>query len=172
MASILGADTLLKLKNGTTEPASEALAGKDYVLLYFSAQCVPHGARIYNTHLCAPGPLPRAPSPPPPAPRSWCPPCRGFPPKLAVWDKEFAASKSFEVVFVSSDRGEEAFEEYYEEQPWLALPLSADKVKHELSQKFGVRGIPMLILLDKAGNMLTSSAREKVVSAPAAFPWQ
>ena len=38
----------------------------------------------------------------------WCPPCRAFTPKLAkVYDELKEAKKDFEVVFVSSDSGEE-----------------------------------------------------------------
>ena len=57
----------------------------------------------------------------------WCPPCRGFTPKLAEWYKKFTQSevgKNFEVVFVSSDRDEDSFKEYYAEMPWLALPFA------------------------------------------------
>ena len=56
----------------------------------------------------------------------WCPPCRGFTPKLAeAYTGLVAAGKSFEIVFVSSDREESAFEEYFGEQPWLAPQLWA-----------------------------------------------
>merc|ERR1719326_63234 len=69
----------------------------------------------------------------------WCPPCRGFTPKLAEWYKANLAAKGLEVVFISSDRDEEAFKEYYAEQPWLALPFSARDTKAELSKKYKVR---------------------------------
>jgi nucleoredoxin len=53
----------------------------------------------------------------------WCPPCRGFTPELVKIHEELtSAGKSFQVVFVSSDRDEEAFKEYFAEMPWLALP--------------------------------------------------
>ena len=52
----------------------------------------------------------------------WCPPCRGFTPKLAEWYVSMKAKRDdFEVVFVSSDRDEGSFNEYYHEMPWLAL---------------------------------------------------
>jgi thiol-disulfide isomerase/thioredoxin len=42
----------------------------------------------------------------------WCPPCRGFTPKLAQLYKDvIAAGKKFGVVFVSSDRDEKSFQE-------------------------------------------------------------
>lgn len=54
----------------------------------------------------------------------WCPPCRGFTPKLAEFYKKYHAEKNFEIVFVSSDKNEGDFKGYYEEMPWLALPFS------------------------------------------------
>ena len=42
----------------------------------------------------------------------WCPPCRGFTPELAkIYAQCKAEGKSFEVVFVSSDRDEASFAE-------------------------------------------------------------
>ena len=61
----------------------------------------------------------------------WCPPCRGFTPKLAEWYNNFKKlpnGDKLEIVFVSSDRDEKTFKEYYAEMPWLALPY-ADRDK-------------------------------------------
>jgi len=52
----------------------------------------------------------------------WCPPCRGFTPKLIEFYKKMSG-KDFEVVFVSSDKDESQFNEYYGSMPWLALPF-------------------------------------------------
>eukprot|EP00976_Prorocentrum_cordatum_P100634 1192309-Prorocentrum_minimum.AAC.2 len=69
----------------------------------------------------------------------WCPPCRAFTPKLAeVYNGLVASGKSFEIVFVSSDKDEEQFNEYYDEMPWLALPFAQREAKQKLSQKFKV----------------------------------
>lgn len=57
----------------------------------------------------------------------WCPPCRGFTPKLVEWYNTFKSSANkdkMEMIFVSSDRDEAAFNEYYAEMPWHALPFS------------------------------------------------
>ena len=94
LKNLLG-DAVIKGKEKTAvETAS--LAGQDKVLgLYFSAH--------------------------------WCPPCRGFTPKLAEFYKKFIKSDKgglLEIVFISSDRDEKSFTEYYNEMPWLALPFS------------------------------------------------
>merc|ERR1711924_115969 len=59
----------------------------------------------------------------------WCPPCKGFTPKLAEWYESNLKAKGLEVVFVSSDRDESSFKEYFGEMPWLALPYSERAVR-------------------------------------------
>ena len=102
----------------------------------------------------------------------WCPPCRMYTPKLAEqYAKLVAAGKPFEIVFVSSDRDESAFDEYFGEHPWLALPYEARETKAALSKKFKVSGIPTLILLDADGNAYNKNARSAVMGPVDDFPY-
>ena len=56
----------------------------------------------------------------------WCPPCRGFTPRLAeLYDEAPGQPRSFEIVFVSCDHDQETFDEYRSEMPWPAVPLNA-----------------------------------------------
>eukprot|EP00928_Gymnodinium_smaydae_P082574 TRINITY_DN658_c1_g1_i1.p1 TRINITY_DN658_c1_g1~~TRINITY_DN658_c1_g1_i1.p1 ORF type:complete len:175 (-),score=43.37 TRINITY_DN658_c1_g1_i1:44-496(-) len=90
----------------------------------------------------------------------WCPPCRGFTPKLAAdYKKSSKAGSEVLVVFVSSDRDEKSFNEYYGEMPWHALPFNARDLKQKLSEKFGIQGIPSLIVLDGQGSLVTKNGR-------------
>merc|ERR1719197_634973 len=84
-----------------------------------------------------------------------------------------AAGKKFEIIFASSDRDQAAFDEYYGEQPWLALPYSDRTLKDSLSKKFKVQGIPTLVIVDKDGNTITTDGRSEVTSDPTGenFPW-
>jgi len=68
-------------------------------------------------------------------------------------------------------RDEAAFKEYYGEMPWLALPYESRSVKEQLSNKFGISGIPSLVLLDKDRSTITTSGRGAVMGALAEFPW-
>ena len=106
----------------------------------------------------------------------WCPPCRGFTPRLAEAYKGLvAAEKSFEIVFISSDRDEKAFDEYYAEQPWLALPYGQRKLKAALSKKYNVTGIPSLLILDgETGELITVDGRKAVMEDVKGddFPWR
>ena len=105
----------------------------------------------------------------------WCPPCRGFTPVLAQAYKDIKAEgKSFEIVFVSSDRDQAQFDSYFAEMPWLALPFENRDLKEKLSKKFKVNGIPSLVLLDaKSGSIITTDGRAAISKdlKGEKFPW-
>merc|ERR1712139_571414 len=103
----------------------------------------------------------------------WCPPCRGFTPQLAQWYTKDLKMKGLEVVFVSSDKDQDQFKDYFKDMPWLALDFEDRKRKTQLSNMFGVRGIPALVIIDKDGSVITKEGRGAVSSDPqgAKFPW-
>merc|ERR1712100_287490 len=104
----------------------------------------------------------------------WCPPCRGFTPQLAQWYSTSLKAKGLEVVFVSSDRDEQSFKDYFGEMPWLALPFSDRERKAALSKKFKVNGIPTIVILDAEGKVITKDGRSALSSDPTGeeFPWK
>lgn len=105
----------------------------------------------------------------------WCPPCRGFTPKLAEWYTKDLKAKGLEVVFVSSDRDEASFKEYFGEQPWLSLPYEERDLKAKLSKKYKVNGIPSVVILDGAtGETITTDGRSAVAGDPTGtkLPWR
>merc|ERR1711920_713696 len=103
----------------------------------------------------------------------WCPPCRGFTPKLAEMFKGAFEAKGMKIVFVSSDRDESSFSEYYGEMPWAALPYSKRDLKDALSKKFKVQGIPSLAIMGGEGKTITTDGRSAVMGDPKGdkFPW-
>lgn len=103
----------------------------------------------------------------------WCPPCRSFTPVLASWYRQHAVRLGLEIVFVSSDQSESAFNEYIAEMPWVAVPYSASGVRQTLSDKYSCRGVPYLVILDQDGGVCTTEGRGGVSSDPtgALFPW-
>ena len=89
----------------------------------------------------------------------WCPPCRTFTPKLVDFYKSAAKQHpNFEIIFVSSDKDEDAMAEYMKEtkMPWLALDFDKKKSSRELTQ-FAGNGIPCLVLVDRNGKVLSDS---------------
>jgi nucleoredoxin len=103
----------------------------------------------------------------------WCPPCRGFTPKLGEMYTEALSKKGMEIVFVSSDKEEEAFTSYYGEMPWVALPYDKRDLKTALNKKYKVQGIPSLVILGPDGTLITKEGRDAVSNDPAGekYPW-
>ena len=58
------------------------------------------------------------------------------------------------IIFVSSDRSEAEFDGYYRNMSFYALPFRERAIKAKLSDAYGVRGIPSLVLLDGDGRLV------------------
>jgi len=94
----------------------------------------------------------------------WCPPCRNFTPRLVkFYDIINKSLKRLEIVFSSWDRDEKSFQEYFKEMPWIAVDFKQLLVRNALTQKYGIRGIPALIIIDENGKVLDAiNARNEV----------
>lgn len=81
--------------------------------------------------------------------------------------KEEYPSHGLEIVFVSSDRDSASFQQYFASMPWLAVPFEMGAIP-QIKARFGVRGIPALIVLDAmSGNIVVpaSDSRREVMQA-------
>jgi len=82
------------------------------------------------------------------------------------------AGTQFEIVFVSADRSDEAFEEYFKTMPWLALPFEDPRIEY-LNSLFEVDGIPSLVLVDPTGKVLRTDLVDAITGDKLGinFPW-
>ncbi len=90
----------------------------------------------------------------------WCPPCRAFTPELVeFYNKAKTRRPELEVIFVSSDRNEDAMKGYMKEykMPWPALDFDAKKSTRALRRPDHERGIPNLVFMDADGKELSVS---------------
>uniref|UniRef100_A0A8C4S3I0 Nucleoredoxin n=2 Tax=Erpetoichthys calabaricus TaxID=27687 RepID=A0A8C4S3I0_ERPCA len=104
----------------------------------------------------------------------WCPPCRSLTRVLVEsYGMVKESGKKFEIVFVSADRSEDSFKQYFSEMPWLAVPYSDEGRRSRLNRLYGIQGIPTLILLDTEGKLITRQGRVEVLNDPGCreFPW-
>jgi thiol-disulfide isomerase/thioredoxin len=102
----------------------------------------------------------------------WCGPCRGFTPKLAeVYNTLKAEGKKMEIVFVSSDSDQAAFDSYFGEMPWLALQYAQRDLKATLGGAFDCEGIPHLCLVDTKTGAVNLEGRAAVSLGAEYFPW-
>uniref|UniRef100_A0A7N0ZTT4 protein-disulfide reductase n=1 Tax=Kalanchoe fedtschenkoi TaxID=63787 RepID=A0A7N0ZTT4_KALFE len=102
----------------------------------------------------------------------WCPPCRAFLPKLVeAYTTIKAKDEAFEVIFISSDKDQPSFDDYFAQMPWLAL-LFGDARKASIGRKFKVQGIPTLVAISPAGKTVTTEAGELIMAHGAdAYPF-
>ncbi|KFD55866.1 redoxin family protein [Trichuris suis] len=102
----------------------------------------------------------------------WCPPCRNFTPVLKDFYEE-VGQDSFEVVFVSFDHSANDLKEYMLEAhgDWCFIPFGNPAIK-ELSQMYGVQGIPMLVIIKASGDAVTKNARSDVMGQASKSPAQ
>jgi nucleoredoxin len=95
---------------------------------------------------------------------------------LVDFYNKYNKEKNFEIIFLSSDRDFESFNEYYKDMPWLTLDFKERKKKDELSKKYNIKGIPTFILLDgDYGNIICQDARNQIQQKDTKgehFPWK
>ena len=93
----------------------------------------------------------------------WCPPCRQFTPKLVKFRD--SNKDNFEVVFVSSDNSPKEQMKYMKEagMKWFTLEHRS-KEASALAKKYGVRGIPALIIVSPDGETITMNGRGEVLA--------
>lgn len=92
----------------------------------------------------------------------WCPPCRAFTPELAkLYNQWNSKEKQVEIIFVSSDRDEKSWKEYFATMPWLSVPFGDSRIA-ELKKSCGVKYIPMLCVVGKDGKVLLEDGRGTV----------
>ncbi|XP_005109994.1 uncharacterized protein LOC101850119 [Aplysia californica] len=107
---------------------------------------------------------------------NWCPPCHTFTPLLMLlYDEMKKKGQKFEVVFVSFDMQEQAFEQYSSKMPWWSMDFSDSDKREEVACKFSIRGIPVLLFLDpKTLDVIAKNGREIVMADPRGkyFPWK
>ena len=88
----------------------------------------------------------------------WAPCCRRFTSTLKEKYTEInGANKDFEVVFVSKDGNQAAFDRNFGEMPWKAVKYDDEGRKKSLEQKYGIMEIPMLVVLDASGQQVSDS---------------
>jgi nucleoredoxin len=100
----------------------------------------------------------------------WCPPCRQFTPVLKdFYNDLMEEDKEFEIIFVSFDRAEADLKSYMTEAHgnWCVFPFGDPAIK-ELSEKYGVSGIPALVVLKPDGTAAIQNGRSDITANPPA----
>jgi len=94
----------------------------------------------------------------------WCPPCRTFTPALRKFYETLKANNQpIEIVFVSGDRSENDFKDYFanEHGDWLAVDYNSED-RMSLGKRYQVGGIPSLLIVDGNSECVVPNGREDV----------
>jgi nucleoredoxin len=93
---------------------------------------------------------------------SQCPLCTKFTKKLIEFYNEInLEDKILEIILVSRDKNKEDFEKLYNDMPWHSLPCKDGRIK-KLIESYEIKGIPVLALLNKKGEIAFSDGRRDV----------
>ena len=65
-----------------------------------------------------------------------------------------------EIVLISSDRTEREWKTHHQTMPWMSLPWD-DRRGEQLRAKFGIMGVPVLVILDATTCFVVSATARK-----------
>lgn len=104
---------------------------------------------------------------------SWCPPCRSFTPMLSDFFTASAARRKAAIVLLSCDRDDASFQAYWKKMPWDFGLSPEDAAGQALMARFGVKGIPALLVFSASGALVTAGGVEGLSRDPSGsqFPW-
>ena len=95
----------------------------------------------------------------------WCPPCRHFTPMLKEFFEKLPDTAGVQIVFVSADPSSAHMLSFMKEShgEWFATQHNSS-VANGLKSKFGISGIPTLVVVKKDGTLITKDGRSHVTS--------
>ncbi|CAL1352931.1 unnamed protein product [Linum trigynum] len=100
----------------------------------------------------------------------WCPPSRNFTAQLIEAyndlnttnnNDDSSSSRTFEVVFISTDRDIKEFNVSLSNMPWLAIPYD-DRTRQDLCRIFDIKGIPALVMIGEDGKTVSTEGKSLI----------
>ncbi|VGO15141.1 Sporulation thiol-disulfide oxidoreductase A [Pontiella desulfatans] len=97
----------------------------------------------------------------------WCPPCRAFTPELVKFYNQNNGGQLFQVLLISNDHTDQEMQAYVRgaKMPWPAVVYHSEARKI-LNNHYSGQGIPRLVLLDSAGEIVADSFKGKTYLGP------
>ena len=94
---------------------------------------------------------------------SWCPPCRKFTPILSTFYEDLIEYyDDIEIIYISSDKTNIEFNEYWENMTFPALSYDNREKKEELVKKYNVDKIPTLIFINQNDELITKDGKKNI----------
>lgn len=97
---------------------------------------------------------------------SWCPPCRNFTPILSTFYEDMIDYyDDIEIIYVSSDKTQNEFNEYWENMTFPALSYCDREKKEELTKLYEVKQIPALVFINDNGELITKDGKNIITNS-------
>eukprot|EP00916_Digyalum_oweni_P016174 GHVL01026521.1.p1 GENE.GHVL01026521.1~~GHVL01026521.1.p1 ORF type:complete len:598 (-),score=145.15 GHVL01026521.1:64-1857(-) len=107
---------------------------------------------------------------------SWCAPCRQFTKEFKnIYQSIKETDDNLKIIIVSGDRNEADFDEYYKgmHEDWYSIPFQDETARQALSARYGVRGLPTLILLKTDDwKVVAEDGVARMLLDPKGYPWK
>ncbi len=92
----------------------------------------------------------------------WCSPCEIFAKDIVeVYEDANEGEKVLEVIHLSFDKTEQEFKSSIQDKPWIFIPYNDERIDL-ITNKYGVRSIPVFLLLDSFGNVISDNCRKDI----------
>ena len=93
----------------------------------------------------------------------WAEPDEDFAPQLAkVYSKASEMNLPFDIIFISADDNQMESDRHYRSMPWKALSFDDRITKLRLKVCFQVQDIPILIIIQPNGQLITKAGRKAI----------
>jgi len=89
-----------------------------------------------------------------------------------IYEEVNGSNVLFDLLFVSGDMDEAAFEEHTKDMPWGVLPFTAEKHNVMLRKTFNLRAFPRVCMMNSAMDVLSQNATFAIQDdGTESFPW-
>lgn len=93
---------------------------------------------------------------------SWCVPCELLSKQLLeVYSEANQGEKIFEIIQIPFEKNETGFKSSLVDKPWLFIPYNDERIEL-LTNKFNVTTIPIFLVLNKEGSIVSDNTRKEI----------
>jgi len=96
---------------------------------------------------------------------SWCSPCEIFSKELfEIYNEGNQGEKLLEIVQINYEKPETtSMKQILIDKPWIFIPIHDPKIE-DLTKRFGIETIPVFLVLDQNGKIISETARADIVN--------
>lgn len=96
---------------------------------------------------------------------TWCTPCEIFSKELLeIFNEGNQGEKLLEIIQINYEKPEvTSMKQIIAEKPWIFIPIHDPKID-DLTKRFSIESIPVFIVMDSNGKIISETARSDIVT--------